>query len=139
MSKIDVKYATTVTVSGGRQGRAVSEDGVLDVQLRTPKLNGVAEGTNPEQLFGAAWGACLQSALGAVARKEGVDTTGSTLKVEIGQGPDENGTYGIAARIEFEIPAVDRETAERLVDAAHQLCPYSRAVAGNIPVELSVA
>jgi len=139
MNTIDVKYSTTVTVSGGRQGRAVSEDGVLDVQLRTPKLNGIAEGTNPEQLFGAAWGACLQSALGAVARKEGVDVSGSTVKVVVGQGPDEDGTYGIAAKIEIEIPAVDRETAERLVDAAHQLCPYSRAVAGNIPLELTVA
>jgi Ohr subfamily peroxiredoxin len=139
MAKVDVKYATTVTVSGGRQGRAVSDDGVLDVQLRTPKLNGIAEGTNPEQLFGAAWGACLQSALGAAARKEGVDTTGSTVTVEVGQGKHVDGGYGIAAKIWIAIPGVDRETAERLAHAAHATCPYSKAVAGNVELELTVA
>jgi Ohr subfamily peroxiredoxin len=120
-------------------GRAISDDGVLDVQLRTPKMNGVNEGTNPEQLFGAAWGACLQSALGAVARKEAVDTTGSEIKVEVGQGPDSSGGYGLAARIVISIPGVDRETAERLAAGAHALCPYSKAVSGNISVDLTVA
>lgn len=139
MGTIDVKYRTAVTVSGGRMGRAVSDDGVLDVQLRTPKLNGIAEGTNPEQLFGAAWGACLQSALGAAARREGVDVTGSTVKVEVGQGPDPDGGYGLSARIEIAIPDVDRDVAQRLVDAAHATCPYSKAVHGNIEAEITLA
>ena len=138
MARIDAKYRTSVTVSGGRKGRAVSDDGVLDVQLRTPNLNGVADGTNPEQLFGAAWGACLQSALGAVARSEGVDVAGSTVKVEIGQGPDESGGYGLSARIGISIPGVDRETGERLVAGAHAICPYSKATRGNIDAEVTL-
>lgn len=138
MGKIDVKYRTSVTVSGGRMGQAVSDDGVLDVQLRTPKLNGVAEGTNPEQLFGAAWGACLQSALGGAARRAGVDTSGSTIKVEIGQGQDADGGYGLAARIEISIPGVDRDVAQRLVDEANATCPYSKAVKGNIEAEVTL-
>ena len=87
MAKIDPKYTTAVTVTGGREGHAVSEDGVLDVQLRRPKTNGVNTGTNPEQLFAAAWGGCIQSALMAVARNAGQDVSNSTVKVEVAQGP----------------------------------------------------
>src|SRR5712675_757336 len=83
MGTINPMYATTVTVTGGREGHAVSDDGVLDVQLRRPKLNGVSEGTNPEQLFAAAWGGCFQSALMAVARKSGDDVSASTVNVEV--------------------------------------------------------
>ncbi|MCC6704847.1 MAG: Ohr family peroxiredoxin [Thermomicrobiales bacterium] len=138
MGKVDVKYRTSVIVSGGRMGRAISDDGVLDVQLRTPKLNGVAEGTNPEQLFGAAWGACLQSALGGAARRAGVDASGSTITVEIGQGQDADGGYGLAARIEIAIPGVEREIAQRLVDEANANCPYSKAVKGNIESQVAL-
>jgi Ohr subfamily peroxiredoxin len=71
MTTIEPKYTTSVTVSGGRQGRAVSDDGVLDVQLRVPKRNGVSDGTNPEQLFAAAWAGCFGSALNYVAGQGG--------------------------------------------------------------------
>jgi lipoyl-dependent peroxiredoxin len=138
MRKITRRFATSVTVTGGRDGHAVSDDGVLDVQLRLPKLNGVAEGTNPEQLFGAAWGACLQSALIAVARNSGDDVTGSTVRLEIAQGPADDGGYGLAAKIAIELPGVERGRAESLVAQAHELCPYSNAVRGNIEVDLSV-
>src|SRR5215212_9131795 len=94
MGRIDIMYATTVTVTGGREGHAVSDDGVLNVQLRRPKLNGVSEGTNPEQLFAAAWGGCYQSALMAVARKSGDDVSASTVKVEVAQGRDSDGGFG---------------------------------------------
>src|SRR5918912_4121537 len=99
MGRIDKKYTTTVTVTGGREGHAVSDDGVLDIQLRRPKRNGVSEGTNPEQLFAAAWGGCFQSALMAVARTSGADVSGSVVSVEVAQGPDELGGYGLAATI----------------------------------------
>jgi lipoyl-dependent peroxiredoxin len=131
-------YATTVTVTGGREGHAVSDDGVLDVQLRRPKLNGVNTGTNPEQLFAAAWGGCLQSALMVVARKAGVDVSNSAVTVEIAQGPDDQGGYGIAAQITVDIPNVEQEQAQELLEAAHALCPYSKATRGNIDVELMV-
>ncbi len=136
MGKIDPKYTTTVTVTGGREGHAHSDDGVLDVQLRRPKLNGASEGTNPEQLFAAAWGGCYQSALQAVARGTGDDVANSTVKVEIAQGPDADGGYGIAAKILVEIPGMDREQAQNLADQAHALCPYSKATRGNIDVEV---
>ncbi len=136
MGRIEKKYATTVTVTGGREGHAVSDDGVLDVQLRRPKLNGVSEGTNPEQLFAAAWGGCFQSALMAVARQSGDDVSGSTVTVEVVQGPDSQGGYGLAATITVDIPGMEQEKAQELANAAHAMCPYSKATRGNIDVEV---
>ncbi len=137
MGRIEKKYATTVTVTGGREGHAVSDDGVLDVQLRRPKLNGVSDGTNPEQLFAAAWGGCFQSALMAVARQSGDDVSGSTVTVEVAQGPDQQGGYGLAATITVDIPGMEPEQAQELTNAAHAMCPYSRATRGNIDVEVT--
>src|SRR4051812_43887192 len=108
MITIEPKYTTSVTVSGGRQGHAVSDDGVLDVQLRTPKRNSVSDGTNPEQLFAAAWAGCFGSALNYEANRAGFDATDSTVKVEVSQGPASDGGYGLAARIFVSIPGVDR-------------------------------
>jgi Ohr subfamily peroxiredoxin len=137
MGRIEKKYATTVTVTGGREGHAVSEDGALDVQLRCPKLNGVNDGINPEQLFAAAWGGCFQSALMAVARRAGADVSGSVVTVEVAQGPDAEGGYGLAATITVDIPGMDREQVQELANAAHAMCPYSRATRGNIDVEVT--
>lgn len=133
---IEPNYVATVTVTGGREGHAVSDDGVLDVQLRRPKQRGVSEGTNPEQLFAAGWGACFQSALLSIARSQEIDTSTSSVTVEVGVGPDAEGNYGLGARIAVALPGLDQETARHLVDAAHQLCPYSRATRGNIEVEV---
>jgi lipoyl-dependent peroxiredoxin len=138
MSLVDKMYATTVTVTGGREGHAVSDDGVLDVQLRRPKLNGASEGTNPEQLFAAAWGGCFQSALLAVARKSGADVSASTVSVEVAQGRDSDGGYSLAAQITVKIPGMEHAQAQQLADAAHGVCPYSRATRGNIDVEVAV-
>lgn len=137
MGRIDQRYATTITVTGGREGHAVSDDGALDVQLRRPKLNGGSEGTNPEQLFAAAWGGCFQSALMALARKSGADVSGCTVTVEVAQGPDQQGGYGLAAKITVDIPGMACEQAQELADAAHAACPYSKATRGNIDVEVT--
>lgn len=136
MGTIDPKYTTSVTVRGGRQGHAVSDDGVLDVQLRVPKTNGKSDGTNPEQLFAAAWAGCFDSALSYVAGQAGVDATNASVKVEIAQGIDSDGNYGLAGKIFVSIPGVDQATAQELAGAAHQGCPYSRATRGNMPVEV---
>ena len=125
-------------MTGGREGHAVSDDGVLDVQLRRPRINGISEGTNPEQLFGAAWGGCLQSALMAVARKAGVDVSASVVTVEVAQGPDDVGGYSLAAWIRIDLPGIPYEQAQELVKGAHALCPYSKATRGNIEVELTL-
>jgi osmotically inducible protein OsmC len=138
VGKIDPKYVTTVAVTGGREGHAESEDGVLNVQLRRPKKNGVSDGTNPEQLFAAAWGGCYQSALIAEARERGEDASGSTVRVEIAQGPDADGGYGLAAKFAVEVPGMDKAKVRELAAAAHARCPYSRATRGNIEVEVAV-
>jgi osmotically inducible protein OsmC len=119
-------YVTTVTVTGGREGHAVSDDGVLHVQLRCPKLNGASDGTNPEQLFAAAWGGCFQSALMAIAWKTGDDVSGSVVMVEVAQEPDSQGGYGLSATITVDIPAMEQKKAQELANAAHEHCPYWR-------------
>lgn len=139
MGKIDPKYTTSVAVIGGREGHAVSDDGVLDVQLRRPKTNGISDGTNPEQLFAAAWAGCFGGALGAVARGTHANVAEATVTVTVSQGPDSDGGYGLAAKIEVTIPGLDQATVQELADAAHQLCPYSRATRGNIDVEVIAA
>lgn len=136
MAKIEPGYTTTVTVTGGRQGNAKSEDGVLDVDLRFPKSNGTPEGTNPEQLFAAAWGGCYQQALIGIANAAGEDASDSTVTVDISQGKDATGGFGLAARIRVNIPGLDKAKTRELADAANKTCPYSKATHGNIDVEI---
>jgi Ohr subfamily peroxiredoxin len=137
MGTIDPKYTTSVSVTGGRQGHAVSDDGVLDLQLRTPKINGVSEGTNPEQLFAAAWAGCFGGALGGAGRSAGVDTSEATVKVEVSMGPDSDGGYGLAATIFVSIPGVETGQVQALAESAHEACPYSKATRGNVAVEVT--
>jgi len=134
MIKITPKYVTTVTATGGREGHVNSDDGVLDLQTSRPKTNGISDGTNPEQLFAAAWGACWQSALAAVARDTGDDVSASMVRVTISQGPAEGGGWGLAARIEVSVPGMDSIKLGDLARKAHVLCPYSRAIGDNIEV-----
>jgi osmotically inducible protein OsmC len=131
-------YSTTVTATGGREGQVVSDDGVLDLQVRRPKSNGVSEGTNPEQLFAAAWAACYQSALGAVARQTGDDVSESTVAVTIGIGGQTSTASGLVATIVVDVPGLDADKVQELADAAHEMCPYSRVTHGNIDVEIKV-
>jgi osmotically inducible protein OsmC len=132
-----IVYTARATVTGGRSGRAVSEDGVMDVTLTAPKeTGGPGTGTNPEQLFALGYGACFQGALGLVAKKEGVDTSESEVLIAVGFGP-EGQSFAITADITARIPGVDAETAQRLVEAAHEVCPYSKATRGNVPVTVT--
>ncbi len=132
-----IVYTARATVTGGRSGRATSEDGVMDVALTAPKeTGGPGTGTNPEQLFALGYGACFQGALGLVAGKEGVDTSGSTLDIAVGFGP-EGESFAITADITATIPGVDDAKAQELVEAAHQVCPYSKATRGNVPVTVT--
>ena len=132
-------YTAVATATGGRDGRARSDDGTLDVAIVPPKaLGGSGAGTNPEQLFAAGYAACFGSAIAAVARLKKV-TTGPvsvTTKVtlgSIGQG------YGLAVELEASLPQLPRDQAEALVQAAHQVCPYSNATRGNIVVDVKLA
>ena len=132
-------YTATATATGGRDGRAKSDDATLDLVLAPPKaLGGSGAGTNPEQLFAAGYAACFGSAIGAVARAKKI-TTGTvsvTTKVTLGSI---GAGYGLAVELEASLPDLPREQAEALVQAAHQVCPYSNATRGNIEVSVKLA
>ncbi|MHA6477177.1 organic hydroperoxide resistance protein [Stutzerimonas sp. KH-1] len=140
MQTIQALYTATVTATGGRDGRAISTDGNLDVRLATPRELGGQGGnaTNPEQLFAAGYSACFIGALKFVAGQQQQALpaeTSITANVGIGQIP---GGFGLEVALQVSLPALDRELAQRLVEAAHQVCPYSNATRGNIQVSLSL-
>ncbi len=141
MSIENVLYRATATATGGRDGRAVSADGTLDLQLSTPRELGGAggPGTNPEQLFAAGYSACFIGALKFVAGQSRTSLPADTSiegTVGIGQVP---GGFGIEVELKVTIPGMARDEAEALVAKAHQVCPYSNATRGNIDVKLVVA
>lgn len=132
-----IVYTARASVTGGRAGRATSEDGILDLDLTAPKeTGGPGTGTNPEQLFAVGYGACFQGALGLAAKKAGVDVSESVLDIAVGLGP-EGESLAISADITVTIPGVDDAKAQELVETAHQLCPYSKATRGNVPVTVT--
>lgn len=139
---VDVKYTTQATATGGRDGRATTADGALDVKLSTPKELGGAggEGNNPEQLFAAGYAACFLGALKFVAGQEKVRIPAeSTVTASVGIGPRSEGGFGLDIGLRISLPGLERAQAEQLVEKAHQVCPYSNATRGNVPVRLEVA
>jgi len=123
-------------ITGGRDGRGATDDKMVDVTLRTPKeQGGPGGGTNPEQLFAVGYGACFQSALGLAGKEMDVDTSNSVVNTEVGIGK-EGESFGLSVKIRVNVPEVDKDTAQKLVDRTHELCPYSKATRGNIPVEV---
>jgi len=141
MSIEKVAYRAHATAKGGRDGRAVSSDKVLDVKLTTPKELGGAggDGTNPEQLFAAGYSACFLGALKYVAGQEKVALPAdTTVEGDVGIGPIPTG-FGIEVALKITIPGLNHAQAEALVEKAHVVCPYSNATRGNIDVTLTVA
>ncbi|WP_332821877.1 organic hydroperoxide resistance protein [Pseudomonas sp.] len=141
MQPIKALYTATATATGGRDGRAVSSDGILDVKLTTPRELGGQGGaaTNPEQLFAAGYSACFIGALKFVAGQKKLALpadTSITGKVGIGQIP---GGFGLEVELDVSLPGLEQAAADELVAAAHQVCPYSNATRGNIEVRLNVA
>lgn len=138
MTKINKTIYTAHTrTTGGREGASRSSDGRLDIKLSSPGSTGA--GTNPEQLFAAGWSACFIGAMGIAARGLGVALPADTAvdaEVDLGTNGD---AYLLAARLNVSIPGVDNYTAQAIVDAAHQTCPYSKATRGNIDVAINVA
>jgi osmotically inducible protein OsmC len=135
-------YTASATATGdGRSGHVRSSDGVLDFDLAVPKEMGGPGGalTNPEQLFAAGYAACFHSALKGVARRAKVDLTDTAITVDVGIGARDEGGFGLTVAIEAEIPSIDPDRARDLLDAAHQVCPYSHATRGNVEVTLTVA
>ncbi|SPM39938.1 Organic hydroperoxide reductase OsmC/OhrA [Mycobacterium numidiamassiliense] len=139
---IEVVYtAESTATGGGRDGHVKSDDGRIDLDTRPPKaLGGSGEGTNPEQLFSAGYAGCFLSALRLVAGKAKVkldDATTVTVQIGIGQDSSDGG-FGITAKIVGYLPGLDQSDASDLVEAAHEVCPYSKATRGNIDVDISV-
>ena len=137
---IEVVYtAESTATGGGRDGHVKSSDGRIDLDTRPPKAaGGSGEGTNPEQLFAAGYSACFGGAIGAVSRIQKIQPGNFTVtaKVTLGKSGE---NYGIAADIEVSLPDLPRDKAQALVEAAHQVCPYSKATRGNIEVSVKLA
>ena len=139
---IDVKYRTQATATGGRDGTAKSQDGKLAVNLSSPKELGGAggDGTNPEQLFAAGYAACFIGALKVAGQQLKLKVPGDvSVTAQVGIGPRSDGGFGITADLEVSLPGLEREDAQKLVDAAHQICPYSNATRNNVDVGLTLA
>jgi lipoyl-dependent peroxiredoxin len=132
-----VLYEATSTAWGGRDGHVASDDGRVDLNLSIPKGLGGDDGpgTNPEQLFATGYAACFHSALKLVASQKKLDVTGSAVSVSIALVGSPATGLDLRAHIEAEIPTLSLDEAKALVEAAHQVCPYSRATRGNIESE----
>ena len=131
-------YVAKIHTSGGREGTARSSDGRLDLKLSIP--GGPGPGTNPEQLFAAGWSACFEGAMAAVARKRNVRLPAdAAIDAEVDLNLNQaDGTYFLRARLNISLPGVERESAQAIVNDAHQICPYSRATRGNIDIAINL-
>ncbi|MER6422805.1 organic hydroperoxide resistance protein [Streptomyces sp. NPDC001137] len=136
---MDALYTAVATATHGRDGRAFTNDGKIDVKLAPPvELGGNGEGTNPEQLFAAGYAACFGSALGLVGRQAKVDVSDAAVTAEVGIGKQGEG-FGLKVTLRIELPeTVDEATGRKLVETAHQVCPYSNATRGNVDVDLVI-
>ena len=134
-----VLYTAEATSTGdGRNGHVTTSDGRVDLDLAIPQaMGGTGAGANPEELFAAGYAACFHSALRVVAGREHAPLGDSTVTAEVGIGP-EDGAFGLAVTLIIHVPGTEREKVRDWADAAHQVCPYSRATRGNLAVELRV-
>jgi Ohr subfamily peroxiredoxin len=138
MNKVEnVLYTGKTRTTGGRDGAARSDDGKLDIKLSPPGSQG--QGTNPEQLFAAGWSACFIGAMGRAAKdKRVLLPAGTAVDAEVDLGTNEGG-FQLQARLNVSLPGLPRETAQELIDMAHQICPYSKMSRGNIDVIITLA
>lgn len=137
-----ILYTAHASATGGRDGRATTDDGIVDVKLAVPKELGGPGGaaTNPEQLFASGYSACFLGAIKFVAGKEKVKIADDAkVSAEVGIGPRDDGTgFGLAVTLSVSLPGLDHATAESIVEKADVVCPYSHATRGNIPKTIKV-
>lgn len=136
---MDILYTAKVTSTGGRDGRAKSDDGLLDVKLAPPEeLGGSGGATNPEQLFAAGYSACFLGAMKHVAKEEKIKIPGDArVQAKVGIGKQDPG-FAITATLDIYVPGMDDDTADKLIEQADKVCPYSTAVRGNVDVTLNI-
>ncbi|MCU1422056.1 MAG: organic hydroperoxide resistance protein [Microbacteriaceae bacterium] len=137
---MDIAYtAIAHATGGGRDGHVRSDNDRIDMETRPPKeLGGSGEGTNPEELFAAAYAACFLSAMHGVGKGLGLDTKDAQVSASVGIGSNGAGGYGIAVELDIYTPNVAPDRRQELADAAHQVCPYSNATRGNVDVTLTL-
>lgn len=134
-----ILYTASATAQGGRDGRAQSDDGNLDVALTVPRELGGSggSGTNPEQLFGAGYAACFLGAVKLVARTQKISLPAeTTVSAKVGMGPVDIG-YALEVELQVIMPGLDQVVADKILEGAHERCPYSNATRGNIEVKLT--
>jgi Ohr subfamily peroxiredoxin len=138
---VKVLYTAEATVHGGRKGHGATSDGHLAVDFSSPSEMGGdgGPGTNPEQLFALGYAACYQSAMMGIARRQHLDVDDSTVSARVGLGTIGEGRFGLTVDLHVTLPSIsDHTIAEALVAEAHKRCPYSNAVRGNVPVNITV-
>jgi len=133
-------YTIGAKATGGRNGHVASENGIIDMEVRYPKALGGANDdyANPEMLFAAGYAACFDSALNLVIKKSKAKTGTTSVKANVSIGQIENGGFGLAVKLDVNVPEVSMEEATALTEKAHQVCPYSNATRGNIEVNLNI-
>lgn len=129
-------YKTAATATGGRSGTSTLNDGSFSVQMVRPDSD--EDGVNPEQLFALGYAACFDSAMEITAKQLKLNAKGAKTSIEVGIGQRSGGGYGLDLDITAHLLGMAREDAQRLVEATHQLCPYSNAIRGNIDVLLHI-
>lgn len=134
---METLYTAVVTAKGGRKGTVKSADGVIDLELKPPvEMGGEAGYANPELLFAAAWGSCYLGALGSVGKRDNVDVGEATVDVHVGFNQEGAASYILSAALHVHIPGIEVEKAQKLADAAHKGCPYSKATRGNVDTKV---
>jgi lipoyl-dependent peroxiredoxin len=127
--------AAAMSTGEGRNGHVRSSDGRVDLDLAIPKeMGGSGNGSNPEQLFAAGYASCFHSALKLIAGQRKLKVDDSSVSADVGIGPNDAGGFALTVALHVELPGLDQSAADELVEAAHQVCPYSNATRGNIPV-----
>lgn len=135
-----ISYRTTVSVAGGRSGTAISDDGHLGVILAMPKeLGGSGRGTNPEQLFAAGFASCLESTVRMVGRLRGTPVARSGIDSTVSLVRNAEGRHDLRIEMVVSLPEFAADVAQEMLDEASRLCPYSRAVHGNIGVSVRLS
>jgi Ohr subfamily peroxiredoxin len=130
-------YVTSATTKGGRNGRAMLDNGALALAMAAPKeIGGAGDGHNPEQLFALGYSSCYGQALLLLSKKHGVDGQAARVTCEVTLSTD--GGFNLSAELKVSIPGADKDKVQALVEEAHTVCPYSRATKGNMPVKLTV-
>jgi osmotically inducible protein OsmC len=131
-------YTTSATTKGGRDGRAVLDNGGLALAMALPKeMGGSGEGHNPEQLFALGYSSCFGQAILALSKKHGLDGAAARVTCAVTIDKDET-SFALKAELKVSIPGADKAKVQALVEDAHRICPYSRATRGNVPVTLTV-